>query len=126
MALAFGESYWDYLPNLVQNYIEDLAARSLHRDRMQRICKSFKLHKQWRDQQIWLLEILFYSYFDISRFSPSFIKSPVCNKCFKKFSPEIVLSKHLSICNGSEDEIDYYTSLFEDDEDEYIDEPINF
>ena len=72
MVLAFEESYWDYLPDLIQDYIEDLAARSLHRDRMQRICKSIKLHKQWCDQQIWLLEVLFFSYFDISKFRPLF------------------------------------------------------
>ena len=30
MALAFGESYWDHLPDLVQNYIEDLAAIAIH------------------------------------------------------------------------------------------------
>ena len=26
MTLTFGESHWDYLPDLVQNYIKDLAA----------------------------------------------------------------------------------------------------
>ena len=62
MALAFGESYWDYLPDLVQNYIEDLAARNRHRDRMKHVCESIKLHKQWCNQQIWLTELFFYSY----------------------------------------------------------------
>ena len=124
MALAFGESYWDYLPDLVQNYIEDLAARNRHRDRMKHVCESIKLHKQWCNQQIWLTELFFYSYEEISRFSPLFIESQVCNKCLKKFSPEIVLSKHLSICRGPdfedledlEDEIEYYRSFFEDKE----------
>ena len=68
--------------------------------------------------------VVFYSYEEISRFSPSFIESQVCNKCFKKFSPEIVLSKHLSICRGPdfedfedlEEEIEYYRSFFEDEE----------
>ena len=46
MALPFGESHWDYLPDLVQKYIEDLAGRSLHCDRMKRVCKSIKLYKQ--------------------------------------------------------------------------------
>ena len=53
-----------------------------------------------------------------------FIESQVCNKCFKKFSPEIVLSKHLSICRGPvfddfedfEEELDFYRSVFEDEE----------
>ena len=47
MTLSFGESHWDYIPDLVQNFIEDLAARSLHRDRMKRVCQSIKLYKQW-------------------------------------------------------------------------------
>ena len=52
----------------------------------------------------------------------------------KTFSPEIVLSKHFSICRGLyqgfeglEVEIDFYRSFLEDDYDEeYIDEPIDF
>ena len=119
--LPFGEAHWDYLPDLVQNYIEDLAARSLLRDRMKHVCQSIKLYKQWCVQQSWLTELFFYSYEEISRFSSSFIESQVCNKCFKKFSPEIVLSKHLSICRGPdfedlEEEIEYYRSFFEDEE----------
>ena len=45
MALPFGESHWDYLPDLVKNYIEDLAAKAVHRDRMNCVCKCIKLHK---------------------------------------------------------------------------------
>ena len=67
-------------------------------------------------------------------YSPLFIESQVCPKCFKNFSPEIVLSKHLLICRGLyqsfeglEAEIDFYRSFLEDDYDEeYIDEPIDF
>ena len=44
MALPFGESHWDYLPDLIQDYIKDLAARSLHRDRMKHVCQSIKLY----------------------------------------------------------------------------------
>ena len=42
--LPFGGSHWDYLPDLhvVQNYIQDLAARSLHCDRMEHVCQSIK------------------------------------------------------------------------------------
>ena len=45
--LPFGEFHWDYLPDLVQNYIQDLAARSLHRERMGYVCQSIKLYEQW-------------------------------------------------------------------------------
>ena len=34
MALAFGESHWDYLPDLVQDRIKVLAAIELHRAQM--------------------------------------------------------------------------------------------
>ena len=95
MTLPFGESHWDYLPDLVQNYIEDLASKSLHRDRMKRVCKSIKLHKQWCNQQIWVMEVVFFYYLDLSLFSPYFIESQKCNKCLKTFSPEIDLSKHV-------------------------------
>ena len=52
---------------------------------------------------------------------PLFIESQVCNKCFKYFSPEIVLSKHLSICSGPgfedlEEEMDFYRNFFVDEE----------
>ena len=73
MALPFGESHWDYLPDLVQNYIEDLAARSLHRDRMKHVCQSIKLYKQWWVQQRWLTELFFNSYQEISRFRPFYL-----------------------------------------------------
>ena len=51
MTLPFGESHWDYLPDLVQNYIEDLAASAVHRERMKAVCKSIHLYKEWRYQQ---------------------------------------------------------------------------
>ena len=69
------------------------------------------------------MEMFLDYYPEIYRFNPSVIESQVCPECFKIFSPEIVLSKHLSICNGLEEEMDYYSSLFEDGvEDEYIDD----
>ena len=94
MTLSFGKSYWDYLPVLIKNYIEDLAAKAVHRDRMKQVCKSIELHKQWCNQQIWVVEVAYLSYFELSLFSPIFIKSQECNKCFETFSPEIDLSKH--------------------------------
>ena len=45
--LPFGESHWDYLPDLVHNYIQDLAARSFYRERMGHVCQSIKLYEQW-------------------------------------------------------------------------------
>ena len=104
------------------NYIQDLAARSLHRERMKHVCQSIKLYKQWRCQQRWLTELFFFILMKISLDSALFfIESQVCNICFKKFSPEIVLSKHLSTCRGPgfedfEEEMDFYRSFFEDDE----------
>ena len=53
--LPFGESHWDYLPDLLENYIQDLAARSLHRNRMGHVCRSIKLYEQWRFQR-WSME----------------------------------------------------------------------
>ena len=68
-------------------------------------------------------------YPEIYRFKTLPIESQVCPECLKLFSPEIVLSKQLSICGDveflekEEMEMDYYSSLFEDgDEDEYIDD----
>ena len=43
--LPFGQSYWDYLPDLIQDQILDLAARSLrHRDRMKHVSLSIQRH----------------------------------------------------------------------------------
>ena len=72
-----------------------LATISLHRDQMKRVCKSIKLHKQWCNQQIWVMEVVFFDYLDLSLFSPYFIESQECNKCLKTFSPEMDLSKHV-------------------------------
>ena len=125
MALAFGESHWDYLPDLVQNFIEYLAARAVHLEQMQAVCKSIHLYNEWHSQKISQ---------EISIFNPLFIESQVCPNCFKNFSPEIVLSKHISVCRdfhqgfeGLEAEIGFYRSFYDDAyDDEYIDEPIDF
>ena len=70
--------------------IKYLAAIQLHRDQMKRVCKSIKLHKQWCNEQIWMMEVVYFDYFDPSLFSPYFIESQECNKCFKTFSPKYV------------------------------------
>ena len=57
MALAFGESQWDYLPDLVQNYIQDLAARAVHREQMKAVCKSIDLYGAWCYQNQTVLEM---------------------------------------------------------------------
>ena len=45
--LPFGQSYWDYLPDMIQDYIfdmaekefnRDLGARALHKNRMTNVC----------------------------------------------------------------------------------------
>ena len=58
-ALPFGEPHWYYLSDLVENYIEDLAARAVHRERMKVVCKSIHLYGEWRSQQNSLLEMFF-------------------------------------------------------------------
>ena len=128
MALPFGESDWDYLPDLIQVYIEDLAARAVHWDRMKAVCESIHLHGEWCYQHQTFLEMLLNYYPESYRLNPSTITSQVCPECFKIFSPEIVLSKHLSVCRGVEyfekKEMDYFSRMFEnvDDVDEYIDD----
>ena len=69
-------------------------------------------------------EVVYFDYFDLSLFSPYFIEPQECNKCFKIFSPEIDLLKHLSGCRGlvedadDADEDDFIDDVY-DDEDEY-------
>ena len=41
LVLPFGESHWDYLPDMIQDYIQDLAAKSVHRDKMKQVCDYF-------------------------------------------------------------------------------------
>ena len=71
MALAFGESSWDYLPDLIQNYIEDLAAIAVHRDRMKAVCKSIHSHSEWCYQQQTFLEMLLDIYPETYRSKPA-------------------------------------------------------
>ena len=51
--LPFGDSHWDYLPDMIQDYIQDLATRSLHRDRMKQVCRSLTLHGRVCRSQKW-------------------------------------------------------------------------
>ena len=117
--LPFGASYWDYLPDLVQNYIEDLAAIALHRERMKTVCKSIHLYGAWRYQKQTVLE-MFLDYYPETFL---IIKSQICPECYKIFSPEIDLSKHPSVCSGLEEESAFYESFSEDEyDDDFIDE----
>ena len=124
MTLPFGEteSQWNFLLSLVKNEIEEVAAIGVHRERMQAVCKSIHLYNEWRSQQISQ---------EIFIFNPLFIESQVCPNCFKNFSPEIVLSKHIWICRalhqgfeGLEAEIGFYRSFYDDDYDMNIRELI--
>ena len=62
------------------------------------------------------------AYFDLSLFSPNFIEPQECNKYFEIFSPEIDLSKHLSVCRGfledadAVDADDFIDDVYNDDE----------
>ena len=56
--------------------------------------------------------VAYFDYFDLSLFSPNFIEPQECNKYFEIFTPEIDLSKHLSVCRG----------LLEDADDDYNDD----
>ena len=122
--LPFGESHWDYLPDLVQNYIQDLAARSLHRDRMGHVCQSIKFYQQWRFQRWpteWSPNQEIFSLRDFGKGKRLFFIESAINVQLKGFSPEIVLSKHRSICRGlvfedPEELMDFYERFFEIDE----------
>ena len=119
MTLPFGESHWDYLPDLIQDYIEDLAARAVHRGQMKAVCKSIQLYGARCYQNQTVME-LFLDYYPETSLV---IKSQICPQCFKIFSPEIDLSKHLSVCTGLEEESDFYESFSEDEYgDDFIDD----
>ena len=123
--LTFGESYWDYLPDLVRDYIEYLTARAVHQDKMKTVCNSIFLYGAWCYQNQTPMERFLEIY---PKTSLGTITSQVCPECFNTFSPEIDLSKHLSVCRGDEffekTEMAYFSRMFEDadDEDEYIDD----
>ena len=53
--LPFGQSYWDYLPYLIQDHSLDMvekarfaAAKALHQERMKDVCYQIKAHYHWK------------------------------------------------------------------------------
>ena len=81
--LSFGQSHWDYLPVEIQEHILDLAARSIHRDRMKRVCSAIQNYAHWRDSCL---------------FKNTF--SQRWEKCYKIFSPELSMPRHRGLCEG--------------------------
>ena len=53
--LPFGQSRWDYLPDLIQDYIQDLAARSHHRDKMKQVCYYLKQTRSLCRHYLWII-----------------------------------------------------------------------
>ena len=101
--LPFGQSHWDYLPVEIQDPILYLAARSLHRDRMNLVCRSIKEHMHWQNSCF---------------FKKTF--SQRCKKCWKLFSPTLSMPRHRAICKGPNVEKDYLTLLLADTPDSYL------
>ena len=46
--LLFGESYWDYLPDIIQEYILELSEVAINQERMDRIEHKIKMKKVLR------------------------------------------------------------------------------
>ena len=81
--LPFGQSHWDYLPVEIQEHILDLAARSLHRNRISPVFLAIHNHVYWLGSR--LCKKLF---------------SQRCPKCYKQFLPELCMPRHRAICEG--------------------------
>ena len=81
--LPFLQSHWDYLPVEIQEHILDLAARSIHRGGMKRVCSAIQNYAHWRD-----------SCLTKKTFSQR------CEKCYKIFSPELSMPRHRGLCEG--------------------------
>ena len=88
--LPFGASHWDYLPVEIKENILDLAARSLHRERMKPVFLSIQGHALWRDS------CSFKKFFSQRRRSVTGF-----------FSPELSMPRHHAICEGFNFERDY-------------------
>ena len=104
--LPFGQSYWDYLPDMIQDYIfemaekshqRDLAAKALHQDRMKEVCHSIEAHYHWM----------------CLCFFPS-LERQQCLACGAKVSPEFDMRRHMGLC-------DLKSWLDDDDEEDFDD-----
>ena len=90
--LHFEQSYWDYLPDLIQDYILDMvekarfaAAKALHKERMKDVCYQIKAHYHWEH---------------FCFFPSSFLQQ--CWSCKEVISPEFALGRHIGLCELKE------------------------
>ena len=87
--LLFGQSHWDYLPVIIQDYILDMAekalfaaAKALHQERMKDVCYQIKAHYHWKH----------------FCFFPSMF-SQQCWSCGEIIFPEFDMGRHMGLCD---------------------------
>ena len=83
--LPFGQSHWDYLPDLIQDYILDMVAKALHKERMKDVCYQIKEHYHWKH---------------FCFFPSSFLQQ--CWSCGEDISPEFDMGRHVGLCDLKE------------------------
>ena len=83
--LLFGQSHWNYLPVIIQDYILDMAAKALHQERMKDVCYRIKAHYHWKH---------------FCFFPSSF--SQQCWSCGETISPEFDMGRHMGLCTLKE------------------------
>ena len=81
--LPFGQSYWDYLPDMIQDRILELAAKDQHTTLMKQVCYQIKAHYHWKV----IYEIEFHSDFGL-----------YCDNCNETISPEFSFRTHQNYC----------------------------
>ena len=104
--LSFGESYWDYLSDLIQDYILDLAAKALHKEKIKKVCKAII------DYDGMTMAVYIWSPTNWSPFyknlppsnSPDLMKTRFCAECFRIISPDIILACHRCLPVAFEEE----------------------
>ena len=108
--LPFGQSYWDYLPDMIQDYTLDLAAdmaaKSLHQDRMKKLCISIREHYDWDN----LISF------------PYDLPGQECLLCKETLSPECDMRRHRGLCKLN----DLLDSSDDDDDDDFVEDFDNF
>ena len=90
--LPFGQSYWDYLPDMIQDYIldmeehrRDLEAQARHKTCMKDVCYQIKAHYHWEH---------------FCFFPSSFAQQ--CWSCGENISPEFDMGRHMGLCELKE------------------------
>ena len=81
--LPFGQSYWDYLPDMIQDRILELAAKDQHTTLMKQVCYQIKAHYHWK---------VIYDIEDTSDFGL------YCDNCDEMISPEFSFRTHQTHC----------------------------